>query len=1150
MPEWTEAQRNVIESDAGEIICSAAAGSGKTAVMVERIARLIRDGANQESFLIMTFTNAAAAEMKEKIRKRLQQDRHLDRFQHALDFMDSIQISTIHSFCQQLIRDQFQLVDLDPDFQICDAGQRRILFHQAFSEACDQMEQEEDPRFFRLRQLFDLNRAEKLLTELEPFILSLPDPFEWMDDKISSIPLSFQPDHPWMAGMNEMARDEIRTAELILRSMERMFSEDCALEAYQETWEKDAELFHVKQTEISENRQGAPAVFARLKPVRNLTVQEIDWRDRYKDQREKLKDCLQKTDRLKMDGESACFSEWRNMQESLYAVEDLLKKTEERLLELKKTRGWADFHDLEHYAVQILSNPLGREEAHRTWRYVFVDECQDNSSVQNRIIDLLQDPENHLFMVGDVKQSIYRFRLAEPGIFMRRIEEASEKGQTEKCCIRLQSNFRSRPEILSTANLVFSAVMKKDVTEIEYGEEEKLIPGRKTEGRDPVQIIQIDKNELDLTDLEATAEFLRQEIAALLKMKYEEKDRFFEYRDIVILMPAVRPEGQKLARLLEEAKIPVFYDGDSDYYELQEIRMIRNLLEWIDYPLQDLPLISVLKEAPFDFSEEELSLIRLERPEKEASFHEAFAAVLEKEGPLAEKCRRVMQKHREWQGWTKIMRVSDVIWKLYQDTGCYYIAGADPAGEVRQANLRMLAQQASQAEAKGIFTLRKFLDYMKDQQNYGDQQSATLLGDQDNLVRIMTVHKSKGLQFPVVFCAGMDRHPGGHGGAMTGTHGELGLCMNYMDPDHRISRPTAATELFDWKKKREETAEKVRLLYVAMTRAQEKLYMITCREANPLWSMPEGDGRILAAQSYTDWWMPVLLQGNGKNLSTSCTQPANPYEIRVFECNQQENVEKDTNIHSLRSWLETTLSAPAVNKMWKKYQETPDPDFLVKRSVTSLIQSARRSLEEEEETAERKRKPDLLSGRRNRPEMEEIPSFLKEEGKITAAWRGTLTHRLLSLMNLERMRRGEDPAAVLAEEKERMIREHMVSPAEIAGISDESIAAFWKSETGKRILAAEEVHREWNFNLLISRGERMILQGVIDCAFREKGEWVILDYKTDRGKSREKLRGEYSPQLQWYARAVHELTGQPVREILLYSLELEESIPVEKGSFV
>lgn len=1146
MPSWTPSQLQVIESRSRHLICSAAAGSGKTAVMIERILRMLKEGAEPGSLLVVTFTNMAASEMKEKIRRRLQEESDNPCLRNARDQIDCIQISTIHAFCQQLIRNQFQLIPIDPNFSICDASMQERLFHEAFADACNELEQNGEPFFALLKERYTVRQAEAMIRTLHPFLMSLANPFEWLSDRIDDIPDRMEEDHPWFRVLRQMAEDQLFQAQLYLDQMERMFSDPDALPAYQEAWKKDAELFHVKQREIRENRlDAAPAVFEKLKAVRGVTVQESDWRDRYQEIRKKYRQLMESIDRYQISEPEKPLSEWKNMRESLLALQCLMRTTENLFQMKKAARSLADFSDLEQYAVKILKNPAGREEAHAIWKNIFVDECQDISEVQNQIIDLLQGPETSLFMVGDVKQSIYRFRLADPMMFLERIRNCRSSEGEDQECIFLQSNFRSRPEILETTNRIFESIMKEKVTEITYGPEERLIPGRQTEGHVPVEVCMIQKGDTGKKDLEATAELIETEIRKMLRQPCPGENRTYQYRDFVVLLPTVQTDGPLLAGYLEERGIPVFFDGKGEYYQLDEIQEIRNLLEWIDSPLQDLPLISVLQSSPFFFREEELSLIRLRNMDSKTPFYEIFERVAQEPDELGKKCHAVLEKRREWQNLAETARVPDLIWKLYQETDLYAVSGVDLNGEVKQANLRMLCQQASDAETLGILTLSDFLSYMRDQQAFGDQQSATLLGEKDNLVRIMTIHKSKGLQFPVVFCGGMDKSPAGRKEGEIKTHSKLGLCVNYKDAKNRISRPTLADELFDWQKTRDEMSEKVRLLYVAMTRAQEKLYLITCQETNPLWSAPEGYGRILAAKSFTDWWMPVLMQENRKKISTSYEQPEMPYEIRVFECNQPQNVEKPEVIHNTDAWLETLLSGPVVDELWKTPEKEEKSPTLQKRSVTSLIRSARRGLEEqEEETPETKRMPDLLARKLRGEEMQETPAFLREKKPISAAWRGTITHRILSLLDLEEIRNGASVQEAVQRETDRMRREHMASEEELKQIRPDQIVRFWNSPTGKRILSSPEVHREWNFNLLLRREQEIILQGVIDCAFLEGDEWVILDYKTDSGKTADELAEEYRPQLMWYAQALQKITGRKVKEASLYALSMERLIPV------
>ena len=1147
MPEWTGDQRRVIGSKARDLICSAAAGSGKTAVLVERILRMISEGEDPESFLIMTFTNAAASEMKEKIRQGMIRRRDVAQIRSALDRIDLMQISTIHSFCQRLLRSEFQAAGIDPMFRICDSAQQERLFHEAFLEACNQLAAEEDGDYLDWKRKYELNASEKLVHAMHVFLMSLPNPEAWLNEKTEWVPTRLDEDHPWWDTICRLTQEKLDEAGLILNREYRMFGEEFALEAYRESWKKDTELFHVKQSWLS-RPEGRPekSGFSSLKAVRGLTPPESDWKERYQRLRKEFKDVIAEADELIMADREKTLAEWREMRSSMRGLRTLVLRTGALFRESKRNRGLADFSDLEQDAMRVLTDSAAREEVRDSWRHIFVDECQDISTVQDAIIQALHSDKNDLFMVGDVKQSIYRFRLANPTLFMDRIHAFLGAEDPDKECVYLQANFRSRPEILETANLIFRKIMRADVTEMDYTSRDELVAGRETEGFEPVCVDVLCGEEDDKPDLSAVADHLTLCMRDLMNCPAPGKDRNYAWRDFVILMPAVSVDGPKLAELLRLRDVPVFFDGDGEYYQLPEILTFREMLEWIENPLQDIPLITALKNVPFLFTDEELSRVRLKNPAKGVPFHEAFAECAREDTDFGTRCAAVLEKWGEWQMMSRGLKLPDFLWYFYQETGYYDVFAADPNGAVTQANLRVLVDQALRAEQAGMLTLREFLAFMRDRQQGGDQRSAALLGEKDNLVRIMTIHKSKGLQFPVVFCAGLDRPPEGREQAGVRMHHRLGFCLPFKDPAHRISRPTLADRVFRARQSWEERAEKVRLLYVALTRAQERLFLVTCKQADPLWSMPDCPQRVAGAKTYIDWVMPPLLD---EKQSTGYTQSSTPWKIRTFDVNQQRIVEKKKDIHNLKFWLDTVLSAPPVDDLWKKPQAEDDRSPIRKRSVTSLIREARRGLEEnEEETPETKRVPEVMARRLSRGDIPEVPAFLLESGKGGGAWRGTLTHRVLSLLNLDLLRDASSPAEVIRGEMRRLTEERVLTSAEAEQVPEEELTRFWSSPLGRRILRAEEVRREWNFNLYLPGDSPMILQGVIDCAFREGDGWVVLDYKTDRIRDEAAFTEEYRPQMAWYAEALSRLTGLPVRERILYSLSLGKAFPLTPDS--
>ena len=1146
MPQWTEDQQKVISSTAGRLICSAAAGSGKTAVMIERIARLIREGADPFSFLVITFTNAAAAEMKEKIRNRLLSERQDPVIAAAAEKAGAMEVCTIHAFCQHLIRQEFQIVGVDPFFQISTGAQREKLFADAFRQACNELRRQEDEDYFAFIRRYSPDKACEIVTAVWQFIMSLPDPFDWLREKTEDVPVNLEQDHPWFRTVARMIGEKIVTMKLILRRQADMFDEYEKLEAYREIYKQDQAIVDIlcgwKEGKAVDQEQLLPD-FARNPSLRNLNDREIDWKERYQDLRKQLKETCDEVKGWIRPNRDQTKKEFEEIRISLRG---LAKITEATHMAYEKNKARAcvlDFTDLEHKALAILKDPDGQTAVRSRYERIFVDECQDVSSVQDALIQALAGENNTLFMVGDVKQSIYRFRLANPKLFLARItDDGPDAGER----IFLQENFRSRPEVLETANTVFRDVMRKGSAEMDYTPADELKPGRQDcAGRIPVSVDLLDVPE-EMTRLEAIADHTALRIEELVR------EQGYRYRDIVILMPEVSTDGAKLAEMLRERGIGIFFDGKGSFFEQREIEIFRNLLMLLDNPRLDLPLLTVLVNPPFDYTEEELSHIRLRDGGKKVPFWQAFNTTAQEESPFGLRCRKTKEQIDEWRFLASRTRLPDFLWYLIEDSSLYAIIGATDRGSAGQKNLRNLCLQADRAAERGISSLREFLDYLTEQASGGEMQAAAPLGDEDDLVRIMTMHKSKGLQFPVVFCIGLDKGLKGKPGGAVKLDEDLGLCLQYKVPKWRLARNTAADEIFEWKKCHDVKAEKICLLYVAVTRAQEKLFLVGTETDRVLWHLPSGDHRTLAASDYLDLIMPALRDCEKK--STTFTQGSKPWEITIFDSIQQKNVEIGKDIHNLMPWVKTMLSAPPVDDLWKTDSEEKTrrerENSLKKYSVTAVLQNARNRifLAGEEQTPEEKRTPEYVERAMRKYQTADGILFSASEKKAGGALRGTVIHRFLSLVDLDEVRNtGGANVNVYLSLLNRLTAEQVFTPEEASWIRPEAVAGFFTSEIGQRLLASPEVHREWDFNLCI-RERGMIVQGMIDCAFREGDGWILLDYKTDHIENEEVFVDEYRPQLEWYAVALRELTGKPVLESWLYALSVDKAFAVGRTS--
>lgn len=1141
MHPWTEAQQKVIGSDEPMLICSAAAGSGKTAVMIERIVRLIREGADPFSFLVITFTNAAAAEMKEKIRQRLMEERENDRIAAAAEKAGAMEVSTIHAFCQHLIRQEFQTVGVDPYFQICTGAQREKLFDDAFRTACNRLEAERDEDYLFFIRQYDQEAALGLVTTVWHFIRSLPDPFGWLLEKTESVPVGLDRDHPWFQTVALMMEEQLGSVRMILRRQMDMFDEYEKVEAYRAVWQSDSRLVEALYAESrgeTVSREELTADLVRLPPVRNLNDREIGWKERYGELREQLKKkvtMIRSWIFLDQDQQKTELSEIRD---ALRGLRKITEQTDRAYTENKMRACVLDFTDLEHKALMILQDPVTREAVQERYSLIFVDECQDVSGIQDKLIRKLAGDSCRLFMVGDVKQSIYRFRMAKPDHFRKRMEA----GIPGKSVLYLQENFRSRPEILQTANTIFRDVMRKKAADMDYMPSDELVPGLKDQkGRVPVSVDLLEIGE-DGTRIETIARHVADEIR---KLTEEEQ---YQLRDIVILMSEVSTDGPILADLLREQGIGVCFDGKGDFFDQQEVEIIRCMLMVMDDPHQDLALLTVLVNEPFCFTEEELSLVRLHDTGNRKAFWQSFEKMAGEHSLLGVKCAETLERLAKWRFQADRMQLVDYLWYLLEDSGLYDHFGAAEYGQTAQKNLRNVCIQGEKAWDRGLCSLREFLGYLSEQASGGEMMSAPSLAEGDQAVRIMTMHRSKGLQFPVVFCLGLDKGLTGKPGGPVRLDEDLGICLRYKIPEWRVSRKTKAEEIFEWKKCHDVRAEKICLLYVAVTRAQKKLYLVGTEQDRPLWHIGKGDHRVLAASDYLDWIMPALYDAEKE--STSDSQASMPWKIRKIDNNQQKSVDITEVIHSAEGPHGSMGSAPAVDEMWKI---GPDADAffstsvrLKKYSVSALLQKAGdRIFMEPEQTPEEKRTPDYVIRALRRWQAPKQPAFMTAAPKADGAARGTVIHRFLSLVDLDKIRKAgeKDRDAVLADLLDRMTEEGVFDQEEAGWIRVERISGFFASQLGVRLLASPDIHREWEFNLYLN--ERGILvQGMIDCAFREGDGWILLDYKTDRISDETAFVEAYRPQLAWYAVALEKLTGIPVKECWLYALSVEKTFRV------
>lgn len=1153
MPTWTPQQLMAIDASNNTILVSAAAGSGKTAVLVERIVQLIRGGFHLERMLIVTFTRAAAAEMRQRLYRRLLKEAADDPtvFAPALDELESTEISTIHAFCQKVLRNNFQAVGIDPMVRPCDDQMRKSLFESAWLEAFNSLlEKREDAALIELSYAWEQPRLLEMTSQLYDFLMSLPAPFQWLERAIDQVVQPSLRDHPWVQILLQHAKLSLQGIPAILQAMRRMLDEPDAvparLETIEEVEEACASLFHVEQFSLDELRRVLESfALPRAKGIRGLNDDEKAWNERLLKQRTSISDMVKKIHESLTLDEVVTGRELVTIQRHLRGLASLTKATHDAFLAKKAEKHLIDFSDMEQFTMQALSDPVIRAQMQREYDHIFVDECQDVSQVQDAILQAIHDDGNCMFMVGDVKQSIYRFRKADPTLFLERLRTYSDDPDAKYRRIILQKNFRSRDNVLDATNIVFRNTMRPDVTELDYEEKDELICGRETENDPPVEMHLLDISpgeDGEAPDaLEAEVQVVIERVRALLNEQFDDGSglRSYTYRDMVILLSAASTTAPKLVELLGRAGIPVYYDGAAAFYELPEVQSMKALLSVIDNPMQDVPLLSALKMPPFSLTDSALAQIRTVKTGRNVPFYEAFADICGQDGALAERCREISAQLADWRFQAETTRLSDFIWQVMQSSGYYAAVGALPKGSLRQANLRMLYQRAQAFEQEGGETLSEFLRLTDEQAAGDDRLSAKLLGENENLLRIMTMHKSKGLEFPVVFLMQMS---GGLHKAFRGEllmHTRLGVAMPYVNQELRIKRKTLADEAFKIQRELDEKAERARLLYVAMTRARERLIMVGCCKDSQreIWALPSSDYAVWQARSMTDWIMQAVTE-NMHSLSTSYPQDGNPWNIRVLSDLPMQAVDNSVDKKDVTGYLRTVLSTPAEG-MFSAWEEQEACAYSpLKTSVTAIAkkESTGNLLppgDEEEDVSTKRAAWESISPLR----MSELPSrpAFMEEMRITGAERGTLTHRALSLIPLDALRGASDLQAAVKQAILDLADREVFTYQEVMLLHLDGVAGFFASELGQRMLASTNVRREWAFNLLMDK-RGTLLQGVIDCAFQENAAWVLVDYKTDRIEDEDAFIQRYQRQLDWYAKALMDITGLPVKEKYLYAI--------------
>ncbi len=1136
---FTTAQREAIESRHSNLLVSAAAGSGKTAVLAARIVALVREGAQVDELLVMTFTRAAAAEMRARILEELHKAAEADgdaRLAAQAMAVERADIDTLHGFCAKVCREHFHAADVDPTFRVADSAEAGVLSAEAVEEALTQCYENPSPAFAFAAACYSAAQLIEIVEALHRFLMARPDPWAWLDEQIKALDVTAEtlPDTPWMrALLNALQSDAEEAVAAFLRAeayarkigrYEVLAAKDLA---YARNWVEAAR--HGLRTVV----EMQPVDFAQKdrKPKGADDAEE----ERYKALREAGKDAVNRAAARRgrlLSVEGAAEDMRDRARVALCGVAEAVRLYHDLFARRKDARNLLDYSDLEHYALRAARRPEVAAALRARYRHVFIDEYQDASALQESIVRCIVRDDN-LFLVGDVKQSIYRFRLAEPGLFLEKLRGFSPEQSAPNRRIALSANFRSHPAILRAVNDVFRRVFTGGPMELTYEEEAWLTPGAEADWPGADVEVRIVKRaaEAERPDSEPDAEAdgdaeaqealtqdereaIQREAAVIAERILALRDApegGYAPRDIAVLMRAVRGKAPLVVQTLREHGVDAWCDIGEDALERPEARIMLSLLRAIDNMRLDVPLIAALRGPGLGLDEATLASIRNASPD--GAFVDAVLLRARADDDLGRALRGFIGRMRRWAADAQTMPLDALIRGIYEETGFYAETGALPDGGARQANLRRIAEHAGAYQRAQMGGLSGFLRYV-DRVKARDGIEAVDIGERDQIVRVMSIHKSKGLEFPVVFVAGMGtRFSSRNEKSWMLAHASLGIGLHAIDPALRVIRKTVAREAIELKIRAEELAEESRLLYVAMTRARKRLILVgTAKEADfARWSeaTPEDVPR---ARSMLDWVMPCAVSAAGWDVRTCAEPPAA----------QREDAAQGLGdiVRAIRSLAVEPDGKVARMLEWRAERAGGMP---LKQGVTAYVRAGQKPGEEPESPI-----PVSRLARR--------PTFMEAKG-LTATERGDAAHIFLRAVALS--------ATDAAEAADGMVESGLLSEEQAEALPIEKLSALLRSPLFARMRKAEAVRREWPFNLALDRGGvRTLLQGVVDCCFIEDGGWVLVDYKTDHAENPEALAEKYRSQLALYAEALERITGKPVRERLLYLIDRNATVNV------
>lgn len=1192
--QWTKDQEKIINARGADVLVSAAAGSGKTAVLVERIYQQIVDRdhpVNVDQFVVVTFTHAAAAQMQERLRERLEEaieknpeNRHLQR---QIPRMASAHISTVHGFCGYIIQNYFHRIGLDPSYRQGTESELALIQQDVLAALLEEEYEEQQPDFLDFAGIYLFNRTDK---QMESWILSLydkamsqPFPLGWLEQ----MEASFQVE-------DEISLDKTPVFQFIREDVEKVargILEECdfLLRICQEpdgpyVYEKNVQEIRCVAEDIcraagyEEIRSCMKQMeFSKMSSKRDDTIHK-EKREMVKRERNECKEVLLEL-RDSFFYQELCdhLKDLHKMSGHMLTLIRLTKKFMERYTEEKRERNVVDFNDLEQLAISILlewdeeQGEYVRSEAAREmadyFEEIMIDEYQDSNHVQDKILtsvsrDGLPGRKPNIFMVGDVKQSIYRFRNACPELFSEKLDRYSMEAGAKYRRIDLHQNFRSRDVVLQGSNCVFQRIMHRDIGDVEYDEHARLRPGRVFE--DAVNKRAAEKTEVCViqggSDAEAEARLAAVKIKEMVEgpdplfIQEDQEVRPASYRDIVILARSTKSVGQKYFQVLKEAGIPVVMEQSRGFFDTREIRLMTEMLQVIDNPRDDLALAGVLCSPLFQWTEEELACVRM--ADHNGDLYQSLLAYhrgggmepggqkgIERED-LKQKTADFLETLLGMREKTSYATVQELIQDIYDKTGIYDSVKMMPDGVQRTANMDGLMERAREFDSSASHGLYSFMRYIQRiQEQKEDIGEINVVGEEENVVRIMTMHKSKGLEFPICILLGLGRKFGGRGDDFFTVQPDWGIASPIVDNEQRTKKETLYRQVFRRKNMLDDLGEEMRVLYVAMTRAKEKLVLIGCGKEI------EGKRMNYFGRSKIANFLDMILPAALEEPNWFQVESVDREELLADAAAQmvRQQVEEDI----LNNFDTNCVYHEGLKSCLEEYDDDPqgEPEVLpVKVSVSELKIKSMQEQEIGELT--------LFTEEEEQEEEMPVPDFMKN-GEIQpdshkGAAYGTIWHQVMATIDFA----AADSEEGIRRAVQELIRTGRLRREEEKVLDYRRLMVFFSSPLGKAMREADaqgRLHREQPFvttmpacDIYPDRAETqgVLIQGIIDGYYETEEGIVLMDYKTDSLKPGEEshLVDRYRIQMELYRKALEEILATPVRESILYSFSLGKEI--------